>query len=218
MALTPERMHAERTAYNKLLLPLYDFWVLWFSNRFVWQCPTGRLLQLYNDNASSNHLEAGVGTGYFLGNCRFAAMPSRLVIIDINRNCLSTSARRLARYSPVALQRDLLKPMAIPGPGFDSIGFNYVLHCLPGTMQAKASVFDRLKLLLRPGGVLFGATTLFGGIRKNMPARLLMALYNGIGIFANRGDSPGCLEKELTERFHDVRIEVAGCTALFVCR
>ena len=42
-----------------------------------------------------------------------------------------------------------------------------------------------------------------------------MAAYNRKGIFSNRGDDLEGLKRELGLRFEDVRVEVAGCAALF---
>jgi len=218
MKFTPEQMHAEKAAYNRVLLPLYDSCVLGFSNRFAWKCPTSRQLELYTKYASVNHLDVGVGTGYFIDNCRFASPPSRLVLLDINRNSLEVSARRVARYKPLALQRNLLEPLDIPGPGFDSVGMNYVLHCLPGGMETKAVVLDQLKKVMNPGAVLFGSTTLYEGIQKNLLARIFLAAYNTLGIFSNRGDTLEGLKKALAERFRESHVEAAGCSGLFVCR
>ena len=140
------------------------------------------------------------------------------MLLDINRNSLDVSARRVARYKPVALQRNLLEQLNIPGPGFDSVGINYVLHCLPGAMETKAAVFDQLKTVMNPGAVLFGSTTLYEGVRKNLLARIFMAAYNALGIFDNRGDTLEGLKRALAARFRESQVEVAGCSGIFVCK
>ncbi len=89
-----EAVHA---IYTPAMLSIYDVLVHGLSNRFAWRCPTEKLLGLYRTNLSSNHLEAGIGTGFFIDR---ADPPSfdRLVLLDINRHCLERSAKRLARY------------------------------------------------------------------------------------------------------------------------
>jgi len=85
--------------YTPVMLSFYDVLVHGLSNRLAWRCPTRSLLNLYRDNLSSNHLEAGTGTGFFIdrsGRTRF----DRLVLLDINRHCLELAARRLARFKP----------------------------------------------------------------------------------------------------------------------
>jgi len=211
--LIPRRVYPAR-----ILFFLYDTLVLGFSNRFVWQCPTERLLFLYNAHITPRHLEAGVGTGYFLDTCRFPAPPSKLVIIDRNAYTTAETAHRLARYRPVAYCRNLLEPLDIPEAPFDSIGFNYVLHCLPGSIASKAVVFEHLRNVMSPGAVLFGSTTLCHGVSKNIFARACMLAYNRLGIFSNLHDSLGDLQTVLAQLFSESSVTVAGCSGLFVCR
>ena len=47
---------------------------------------------LYQEHISLNHLEVGVGTGYFLQHCRFKGTP-RIALMDLNQNCLDMTAR-----------------------------------------------------------------------------------------------------------------------------
>ena len=201
----------------KLLFALYNSLVLGFSNRFVWNCPTKRLQSLYNAHISTNHLEAGAGTGYFIDRCRFPAHPDRLVLLDINGYCLAETAHRLLRYHPVAYRRSILEPLDIQ-EGFDSVGINYVLHCLPGTIESKATVFEHLRRVMNKGAVLFGSTTLYHGVYRNILARGCMTAYNRLGIFSNEHDSFEGLQKALSLHFSEVSLEIVGCSGLFVCR
>jgi hypothetical protein len=69
------------------MLSIYDVLVHGLSNRLAWRCPAKRLLDLYRSHLSADHLEAGVGTGFFLDR----AEPLRfncLALVDINRHCL----------------------------------------------------------------------------------------------------------------------------------
>jgi len=215
-ACTP--VHPRQVMAAKMLFTLYDILVLGFSNRFVWECPTRRLLDLYNANISTNHLEAGAGTGYFLDRCRFPGAPARLVLVDRNGYCLAETAYRLRRYRPRAYRRTITGPLSLDGPGFDSVGLNYVLHCLPGTMEEKGAVFENLKRAMNPGAVLFGSTTLYGGIHKNVLARACLGAYNRLGIFFNQSDSLQELQKVLRRHFSYSSIEPVGCSGIFVCR
>ena len=105
--------------------------------------------------------------------------------------------------------------MAIDGERFDSVGINYLLHCLPGSIESKCVAFDHLKALMNPGAVLFGSTLLQGGVRRHWLARRLMDAYNRKGIFSNQGDDSAGLTRELGRRFREVSVEVVGCAALF---
>lgn len=213
--MTDDRSHA---IYSPALLRWYDVIVLGISNRLIWRCPTPRLLALFNRHVSGNHLDVGVGTGYFLDRCRFPVESPRVTLLDANPHCLATAARRLARYQPRTVRCDIARAIAYDGERFDSISLNYVLHCLPGALPHKATVLDHLRPLLNPGGVLFGATLLAEGVRRSWAARRLMAAYNRRGIFGNAGDALDDLRREFQRRFEEVQIDVVGCAALFVAR
>src|SRR5438045_284134 len=116
---TPEDVQAGQAVYSRRLLAFYDWFVLGFSNRFIWKCPTARLLGLYRSNVTANHLEVGVGTGYFLDYCLPANSFPRLVLLDLNQNCLDMAAARVARYSPTTVKADILKALPSLGERFN---------------------------------------------------------------------------------------------------
>jgi hypothetical protein len=215
-APTPDAAAVARAyaVYTPLSLYFYDLLVHRLSNHFAWQCPTRCLPTLYGMNLSSNHLEAGVGTGYFLDHVTGAGF-DRLALLDINRHCLDRAARRLARFNPTLVQANLLAPIASQLAPFDSIGLTYVLHCLPGSMDEKLTVLDNLRPLMNEGAVLFGATILGRGIKPNLAARRLLALYNAKGVFNNYEDDLDSLSAGLRQRFGCVDFEIQGCVALF---
>lgn len=208
-------VEAGQAVYTKPVLAAYDLFVLRFSNRCVWRCPWPRLLALYDSHVSANHLDVGVGTGFFLDRCRFPIAQPRLALMDLNPNCLQTTGRRLARYRPETWHANVLEPIRIDAQAFASIGLNYLLHCLPGTIRTKGAALGHLRRLLVPGGVMFGATLLHDGVRRNAAARRLMALHNARGIFCNAEDDLEGLRTMLHEHLDAVKIEVVGCVALF---
>src|ERR1700677_1907413 len=107
-------MHAAKqenlgqAAFTKKGLALYDALVLGLVCRLIWRCPTTRVLELYRKHFSCNHLEVGVGTGYFLDRSDFPTSRPRVALLDLNPNCLDRTARRIARAvlecSPAILQ------------------------------------------------------------------------------------------------------------------
>ncbi|HJZ87341.1 MAG TPA: class I SAM-dependent methyltransferase [Polyangia bacterium] len=215
----PARDHpawAGQAVYTPGVLALYDFFVLGVSNRWVWRCPTEGLLALYDAHVSACHLEVGVGTGYFLDRCRFPTAHPAITLLDLNPTPLAKAARRIARFQPRTQIANLLEPLPLAPNSFDSIGLNYVLHCLPGTIASKAVALASLRALLRPGGVLFGSTLLGRGGERSLAARGLMALYNARGIFSNREDDQAGLERALGAHFGRFEIRLLGCGALFV--
>lgn len=218
MTFTPEEVAAGQAIYTPNLLAIYDLRVLWLSNRFVWRCPTPRQLAQYDRLVSANHLDVGVGSGYYLDRCMFPSERPRVALMDLNANSIDFAARRIAGYKPETYLRNVLEPIPFEGERFDSVGVNYLLHCLPGDMTAKAHCFDNLLPLMKPGAVLFGATLLQDGVERSAAARALMNYYNSKGVFSNTRDSLGALALELEKRFSDVSIEVVGCGALFSAR
>jgi ubiquinone/menaquinone biosynthesis C-methylase UbiE len=215
MTVTPEQVAAGQAIYTKRILGIYDFMVLGISNRLIWRCPTQRLVEHYNRHITANHLDVGVGTGYFLDRCRFPSNAPRVALMDLNQDALDFAARRIARYKPETYIRNVLEPLSIDAMKFDSIGINYLLHCLPGSIESKSVVFDYLKRLMNPNGVLFGSTLLQGGVVRNWPAKRLMKAYNSKGIFSNENDDADSLRRALSRRFRSVSIEILGCAALF---
>jgi hypothetical protein len=206
---------AGQAVYTKRVLGSYDILVLGFSNRFLWKCPTDRLLHHYNQHVTANHLDVGVGTGYFLDHCRFPSQAPRIAMLDLNPNALDFASRRIARYRPEKYLLNVLEPISIDAATYDSVGINYLLHCLPGSIDSKAVALDHLKALMNRNAVLFGSTLLQGGVPRNWCAQRLMDIYNRKGIFSNRNDTLDGLERALRERFRDVTVEPVGCAALF---
>ncbi len=202
--------------YTPASLLFYDFAVHGLSNRFAWRCPTSKIIDLYRQQLSANHLEAGAGTGLFLN--RAGKVFDRLLLLDINPHCLSVSSRRLRRFEPDCQQANLLEPLTPDLAPFTSVALTYVLHCLPGAMAEKLVVVDHLKPLMAPGATLFGATILGAAIEPNRPARALLTLYNTKGVFNNACDDLDSLVAGLRSRFAHVGVQKFGLVALFKAR
>ena len=215
MNVTAAQVEAGQAIYTKRTLAAYDFIVLGVSNRFLWKCPTQRLEEHYNEHITANHLDVGVGTGYFIDRCKFPSPAPRVALMDLNSHTLEFASKRVARYNPTTYRRNVLEPISIDAERFDSVGVNYLLHCIPGSMESKSVAFDHLKALMNPNGVLFGATLLQGGVTRNWFATRLMTAYNKKGIFANERDHLEGLCRALDQRFRAVSVEVVGCAAVF---
>ena len=215
MDVSDEQVTAGQAVYSKRILRVYDFVVLGVSNRFIWKCPTQRLEQHYNQHITENHLDVGVGTGYFLDRCRLPSPSPRIALLDLNQNALEFASQRIARYKPETFRRNVLEPISIDGARFDSVGINFLLHCVPGPIESKAVALDHLKGLMNPNAVLFGSTLLQGGVTRNWLATRLMDTYNKKGIFSNRYDDLDGLKRALSQRFREVFVDVVGCAALF---
>lgn len=201
--------------YQRAGLAIYDVGVLGFNNHLVWRCPTRRLLKLYDENVSGNHLEVGVGTGWYLDHCQFPVPHPRIGLIDLSGSALAKTSSRLSRFEPESHQADLLEPVPAITDPFDSLAMCYLLHCLPVEPEQKCQVLPNLRALLNPGAVVFGATILGDEGAHSALGRATLRAFNATGVFSNRGDTIETLESGLAEHLDDLHIELVGTVALF---
>lgn len=220
MEPTPAQVEAGHAFYTRRSLAIYDLAILGYFSRLAWRCPARRIVAHYDEHVSANHLDVGVGTGYFLDHCQYPSSHDglRLALLDANSTCLDVAAGRVARFAPERIEANVLEPIAYDGPRFDSVGLTYLLHCLPGAMTTKAAAIDHLTALANPGAAVFGATLLHDGVHRSWFARAVMKRNNAHGIFSNVDDSLDALRGALTARLDDVTVEVVGCVGVFAGR
>jgi SAM-dependent methyltransferase len=199
--------------YTPRILRLYDPFVLGFAARFIWRCPTGRLVDGYRRHIRPNHLDVGPGTGYFVDQ---SELPdgSRVTLLDPNPNVLDHASRRLRRLDVSTVEADVLKPLPVSGP-FDSAALHLVFHCLPAPMGRKAAAIEHIANVLAPTGVFFGASVLGDSGPHSWLARRYMAAFNRQGGFDNREDTEEGLRSILAASFEHVDFEVVGSIATF---
>jgi hypothetical protein len=206
--------------YSRFMLSWYDTVVLGAVSKFAWRCSRERMQDQYDRNVGASHLDLGPGTGYFLDHTGFPVPDPRLVLVDLNVNSLAATARRLERYRPVQLQRDVLEPLDLGDERFDSVGMNFLLHCLPGSFDGadggKGVVFEHLLPYLNPGATVFGSTVV--GDREahaNPLSRTQFWWLNKQRVFSNTGDRLADLESLLRRHFPHVQVTRVGAVALF---
>ena len=199
--------------YTRLLLNVYDPIVLGLAARFVWRCPTARLVEGYRQHTRDRHLDVGPGTGYFLEQ---SGVPdrSRVTIVDPNPNVLEHASRHLRRLDVTAVEADVLKPLPVDGP-FASAALHLVIHCLPGPLSRKAQAVANVAAVVAPSGVLFGASVLGTSGRHTWLARRVLTAFNRRGAFDNLGDSEEGLREILAASFEHVELETIGSIAIF---
>jgi ubiquinone/menaquinone biosynthesis C-methylase UbiE len=164
------------------------------------------------------HLDVGPGTGYFLEHARLP-YDAQITLLDPNPAVLAHAARRLSNRHPSAIQADVLKPLPLTeGERFDSAALNYVLHCLPGPPVRKAGAIQSVAAVLKPGGVLFGATVLGATGPHTWLSREVLRFVNSRGIFDNLTDTEDGLRNVLEASFGTVEIDVIGSVAVFTAR
>lgn len=235
-------------AYTPLSLKIYNVGVFGIVSPYGWRCPADTLVSFFNRNIlqatkrdatktsrtePKRVLDIGVGTGYFPVRAPLDSN-TELVLVDLNTDCLDDAKASVERAHPevgsraVKIVGDFLahgdEPLSLYAEGrlqlggFDAISLMFLLHCLPGPPSRKAEALVRTKALLRPGGVLFGATILGKNVRPNLLARFVLWMNNCLGIFDNYEDSAASFAEPLQKAFHDVRVEVVGCMLLFEAR
>ena len=199
--------------YTPRVLKLYDPFVLGFAARWVWRCPTGRLLDGYRRHIRAGHLDVGPGTGYFVDQ---SGLPdgSPVTLLDPNPNVLEHASRRLRRLDVTTVESDVLKPLPISGP-FESAALHLVFHCLPAQMTRKAAAIEHIASVLAPTGVFFGASVLGDAAPHTWLARRYMDAFNRQGGFDNREDTEEGLRSILAASFDDVEFEIVGSIAIF---
>jgi len=210
-----QRVTAGISIYSKSFLSVYDWVALGFNLRFLWKCPSGNMLNLYNKYVSGNHLDIGVGTGYFMERCKFPSLNPRIALLDLNENALEVSRKRLAKYDPQVYIGSALEKFNMNDQMYDSIGMMNLLHCLPGDMSTKGTIFNNADEVLNPGGIIFGSTILSKGVKHNLLATINLKVCNRKGIMTNLEDDVEVLRDNLKEKFSDSSVEIIGSIALF---
>jgi SAM-dependent methyltransferase len=199
--------------YSRPLLNLYDPLVLGPIARFVWRCPSTRLVGRYRQRVRRPHLDVGPGTGYFLDR---SGLPdgSSVTILDPNPNVLRHASRRLRRLNVTAVEADVLKRLPVDGP-FESAALHLVLHCLPGPLSRKAEAVANVAAVLAPTGVLFGASVLGRSGSHTWLARRVLTAFNARGAFENLDDTDEGLREILSAAFERVELETVGSVVIF---
>ena len=210
-----KRVNEAISLYSKFFLSVYDWWVIFYNHRILWECPSRNLLNLYNKYVSDNHLDIGVGNGYFMDKCMFPSANPRIALLDLNENSLEVARKRLKRYIPEVYTGNALEKFNLDNRHFDSIGMMNLLHCLPGDMNTKSIVFDNAREVLNPGGIIFGSTILYKGVKRNPLTITTLKWCNKKGIMTNFEDDIDVLESNLKEQFSESGMEIIGCMALF---
>jgi Methyltransferase domain len=216
--LTTRRVKRSQQFFNKGSLFFYDFLLYGVISKYAWGSSIQRLDSHYKKYVRHNHLEVGVGTGFLLNRVVFDSAHPRLALMDLSRECLEKTKRKVARYSPETYLQNLLEPIQHKIDKFDSIGINYVMHCVPGNFKEKGVAFTHLQALLSENGILFGTTVLSEDIHQNLLAKPFMWLMNSLGVFNNRGDNARDLNECLERHFQLIEFEVVGVTAFFAVK
>ncbi|MFI8976999.1 class I SAM-dependent methyltransferase [Nocardia asteroides] len=214
-----DREHQATAPYTRAFLTVYDTWVIRLSNRFAWRCDAEVMLELYHRHLGRRHLEVGPGSGWYLAKAAGPGL-TQLTLMDLNPTPMAFTARRVEKAQRVvtSVLGSVLEPVPdAAGRGYDSVGINFVLHCVPGDFAAKGVAFRHLGDVLAEDGVLFGSTIL-GQRPRTLFGRALSEIYCRVGAFNNRDDERGELERALGAAFGEFTVRDVGDVTVFTGR
>ena len=101
--------------YTPTALKLYDWWVLNISNRYAWRCDTDKyLLPHFKNNLGENHMDIGVGTGFYLK--RALANINKIALTDLNINSLDYAKKNHLILEDIAYDESLIDELTEANP------------------------------------------------------------------------------------------------------
>ncbi|KAL2107319.1 hypothetical protein VUR80DRAFT_5413 [Thermomyces stellatus] len=191
--------------YNLGVLSFYDVWVLWISCSYAWRAPVETtLLPFFRAHFSQNHLDIGVGTGFFPAAVLAEKQPDhhQLTLWDLSTTALRKAKARVEAVAPnVHVWTIEADATAFPAgidttQKYDSISASFLLHCIPmPTSQKIGGLVSTAQQLLSPTGVFYGATVLGNTARKaTTPSGTIDWITDGeapLGIRAQRESATG---------------------------
>lgn len=193
----------------------YDRIVNDFNCKHVWKCSTKNIIDNYQKNISNNHLEIGPGTGFFLNKKNTGINFKKLTLVDVNKDILQFSKKNLEQYysNIEILHSDLFSQKISESIYFESVGVNYVLHCVTGNLQTKLdNLIDNLG---NNKYNLFGASVICDPLHMNTIAEYELIFLNTLGIFNNNEDTYYELEEYLNNRNIKFSLKKQGYVAIF---
>lgn len=212
---------AGQATYTPFFLNIYDLFIIKFSNRYFWRCPPSKTVELYQRNLSPQHLDIGVGTGYYLQTCHEIRNTSCVGIMDLNRNSLQKTKDKLEVVGVQNIQvyqTNVLDSFPFNDAHYTSVGINYLLHCIPGSLDEKlGTIFHNVKASIRSGKIVkvFGSTIIIDEDRHTALSRAVMRFYHKKGIFHNQNDTYQGLVEVCNRHSKDVSIKIVGAVAFF---
>ena len=169
-------------------IKIYDYLVNDINCKYAWRCDKKNIFNLYQNNLKSNHLEIGPGSGYFLYPENHNKKIDNLILMDINKPILDHSYNNLkSNYSNISCFNHNIFEKEIELNNINSVGINYVLHCVPGSLEEK---FDKLVNNIKSKNelIIFGSTVVNDYNKQTYLSDLELKLLNYYGIFNNNND------------------------------
>jgi len=92
MKPTSEEIYAGQSIYTPRILAFYDFGVLTLSNSFYGDAQRQDCFATSTKILLANHLDIGVGSGFFLDKCNFPTPHPRIGLMDLNPAAIKYTA------------------------------------------------------------------------------------------------------------------------------
>jgi hypothetical protein len=128
----------------------------------------------------SNHLEIGPGSGYFLNPSNHNKNINKLKLMDINLPILKYSKNNLLKcYPNVKIIEHNIFEDKIELGDIESVGINYLLHCVPGNLEKK---IDKLVSNLPDNINIFGSSVINDTDKQNILSNLELKFLNKYGM------------------------------------
>lgn len=166
-------------------LKFYDYLVNDINCTYAWRCHKSNIFENYKNNIKTNHLEIGPGTGYFL---KKNYNINKLYLMDINEDTLNFSKNNLSfNYEVKTINHNIFEDK-LEIKDLDSVGLNYVLHCVPGKLEDN---IDNLLNNLESNNKInfFGATVVSDKNLQNTLSSVELFFLNKYNIFNNQLDT-----------------------------
>tara|TARA_Y100000991_G_C21955959_1_gene342079 strand:+ start:513 stop:1394 length:882 start_codon:yes stop_codon:yes gene_type:complete len=200
----------KKTKFNQLIMKNYDFFVNHINCKYVWECDQRNIIDMYKKNIRSNHVEIGPGTGYFLKEHKF----NNLTLIDVNRDILLECKKNLEKNCKninIINKNVFEKNNKIALNNYDSLGINYVLHCVPNNLSI--SVDNLINNIPKKNYKIFGSTVIPNRNTYNL-ASLEIFLLNKMKIFNNKTHTFNDIESYV-KKYLNYEIRRIGNSCLF---
>ena len=200
----------KKTKFNQLIMKNYDFFVNHINCKYVWGCDQKNIIDMYKKNISPNHIEIGPGTGYFLKHYKF----DNLTLIDINKDILIECQKNLEKNCKninIINTNVFEKNNKIAVNHCESVGLNYVLHCVPNNLSI--SINNLINNIPEKNYKIFGSTVIPNKNTYNL-ASLEIFLLNKMKIFNNKTHTFNDIESYVKKNFN-YEIKKIGHSCLF---
>ena len=203
----------KRSNFVSSSIKFYDYLVNDINCNYAWRCNKTNIFDLYRKNLKPNHLEIGPGSGYFLLPKHHNKKIENLYLMDINYPILNHSHTQLKNHFPnvYPIKHNIFEN-SLKFFDFQSVGINYVLHCVPGSLENK---MEKLIENLPNNVSIFGSTVINDYDKQTNLSKLELMFLNKFGIFNNYDDYSNSFIKFVDSNKLNFNTQIIGNVLIF---